>query len=58
MKKFEEYTCMRLYSVKQNIEGDANLHHPSPGIGLKEFQIKIALTIKFFGHHLKYVKLS
>ena len=25
---------MRLYSVKQNIERDANLH-PPPGIGLK-----------------------
>ena len=28
VKKFEECTCMRLYSVKQNIEGGANLHHP------------------------------
>ena len=27
-KKFQERKCMRLYSVKQNIEGDANLHHP------------------------------
>ena len=27
---------MCLYSVKQNIEGDANLHHPpSPAIGIK-----------------------
>ena len=27
-KKFQEFRCMRLFSVKQNIEGDANLHHP------------------------------
>ena len=27
-KKFRECRCMCLYSVKQNIEGDANLHHP------------------------------
>ena len=26
-KKLEEFTCIRLFSVKQNIEGDANLHH-------------------------------
>ena len=28
VKKFQECTYMRLYSVKQNIEGDANLYHP------------------------------
>ena len=33
VKKFQECTYMRLFSVKQNIEGNANLHH-SPGIGL------------------------
>ena len=36
VKKFQEWTWLRHYSVKQNIEGDANLHHP-PGIGLKNF---------------------
>ena len=30
VKKFEECAFMRLYSVKQNIEGDENLHHPPP----------------------------
>ena len=29
IQKFQECTCTRLYSVKQNIEGDVNLHHPS-----------------------------
>ena len=30
VKEFQECACMRLYRVKQNIEGDANLHHPLP----------------------------
>ena len=28
VKKFQECAWMRLYNVKQNIEGNANLHHP------------------------------
>ena len=34
VKKFQECAFMRLYSVKQSIEGDENLHHPLR-IGLK-----------------------
>ena len=32
-KKFLVCAYLRLDSIKENIEGDANLHHP-PGIGL------------------------
>ena len=31
---------MRLGSIKENIEGDANLHHPHPGIGLNQNEVK------------------
>ena len=27
---------LRLDSIKENIEGDANLHHPPPVIGLRD----------------------
>jgi len=40
VEKFQDCTCMRLYSVKQNIEGDANLHH-HPGIGLRAFDLAL-----------------
>ena len=39
IKKFQECAFMRLYSVKQNIEGDANLQHP-PEIGLTLFELR------------------
>ena len=41
---FQVCTCIRLYSVKQNMEGDANLHHPSP-----RGSIKARGTSKFAG---------
>ena len=32
VKKFKECTCMRPYSVKQNMKDDANLHLPGKGL--------------------------
>ena len=50
-KKFQEGTCMRLSSNKQNIEVDANLHHPYPPligdrIKLKLYKDSIILTVE------------
>ena len=56
VKKFQECTCMGLYSVIQNIEGDANLHH-SRGIGLatnfNEVFDKFLTTINSYHHQVE-----
>ena len=49
-KKFQEGTCMRLASNKQNIEVDASLHQPLPliwdEINLKLYKDSIILTVE------------
>ena len=54
VKKFHG-TCMRLFIVKQNIEGDANLHHP-PERGLSRSAYRKVLPfLKCNGRHLKNI---
>ena len=48
VKKFRVSADLRLDSIKENIEGDANLHHtPPPLIGLSEAFLSQKLQLHF-----------